>query len=122
MNSIVHTLELEPFWAWLTMHPNCVLRAGTLQAVLYDDDDLHWQFAAEDNALYAQVVRGKRLMGEIMLEPDVVSYVQVQEGDREGEWIFELMAENASDRYAAYFFVLTHGFDEEEPVGGRAVH
>ena len=121
--STAHTLDFDAFWSWLLVHPNCVLRAGTFQAVLYDDDDLHWQFSAEDAALYVQVVHGKRLMGELMIEPDPISYVQVQEGDREGEWIFELITETDQERFAPYFFVMSHGFeDEDDPETGRAVH
>ncbi|MEM1249673.1 MAG: hypothetical protein AAGK22_25080 [Acidobacteriota bacterium] len=123
MNTIAHTLEFETFWDWLLLHPNCILRAGTLTAILCDDDDLHWQFSTEDEAYYVQAIRGKRLIGEIMIEPDPVSYVQVQESDRQGEWIFELIAENQNERYPAYFFVMTHGLDDdEEPQGRAAIH
>jgi len=122
-SSTSHTLEFDAFWEWLVLHPNCILRAGTFQAVLYDDEDLHWQFAAEESALYVQIIRGKRLMGELMIEPEPISYVQLQESDREGEWIFELITENHHERYPAYFFVLSHGYDEVDEVpGGRAVH
>ena len=31
------TLPFEKFWNWLVTHPNCILRAGTPEAVLYDD-------------------------------------------------------------------------------------
>lgn len=120
--NVTHTLEFRPFWDWLIHHPNCILRAGTFSTVLYDDDDLHWQFVAEETALYVQILKGKRLTGEIMVEPDPISYVQVQESDRDGEWIFELITEDHKERYPAYFFVLTHGFEDDEESGGRAVH
>ena len=45
-------------------HPNCIVRAGTPEAIMYDDEDLHWHFAVEGTStLLVQVLRGKRLMG-----------------------------------------------------------
>src|SRR6185503_1298854 len=56
------TLSFEPFWNWLVSHPNCILRAGTPDTVIYDDEDLHWHFGAEgDSTMSVQVLRGKRL-------------------------------------------------------------
>lgn len=119
------TLPFETFWSWLVTHPNCVLRAGTPEAILYDDQDLHWHFAAEnDQTLLVQVIRGKRLMGEILLEPEHVAYVEGAAGEREDEYVFELVTETESDRVASYFFVLTHGYDGEqtEPHTPSRVH
>lgn len=117
------TLPFETFWTWLAGHPNCVLRAGTPESVLYDDEDLHWYFGAEAGAagapeggqlLLVQVIRGKRLMGELFIEPEQVSYVEGSTGDREDEYVFELITETDEDRLASYFFVLTHGYDGGE--------
>lgn len=109
------TLPFETFWSWLVTHPNCVLRAGTPEAILYDDEDLHWHFAAESTqTLLIQVIRGKRLMGEILLEAEHVAYVEGAAGEREDEYVFELITESENDRVAAYFFVLTHGYDGEQ--------
>jgi hypothetical protein len=109
------TLPFETFWSWLVTHPNCVLRAGTPEVILYDDEDLHWHFAAETaQTLLIQVIRGKRLMGEILLEPEQVTYVEGSAGEREDEYLFELVSETEADRVATYFFVLTHGYDGEQ--------
>lgn len=109
------TLPFETFWSWLVTHPNCVVRAGTPEAILYDDEDLHWHFAAESTqTLLVQVIRGKRLLGELLLEPEQVAYVEGAAGEREDEYVFELISESESDRVAAYFFVLTHGYDGEQ--------
>lgn len=118
------TLSFDEFWTWLILHPNCILRGGTPDVVVYDDHDLHWHFTAEGaEMLLVQVLRGKRLMGEILVQPEKIAYVQGYEGDGEGEHVFELFTENEKQREAAYFFVLCHGFDDEsmEPTG-RAVH
>ena len=103
------TVSFDTFWNWLLLHPNCVLRAGTPEAVLYDDDDLHWNFASEQNTLLAQLVRGKRLVGELLIDPEQIAYVQGVAGDREGEFVFDLVVETRSD-------------DETELAHDRAVH
>ena len=120
------TLSFDKFWTWLQAHPNCILRAGTPEAVLFDDDELHWHFGAagdaEGDTVLVQVIRGKRLMGELLLAPADVAYVQAEPLDGE-EFLFELITENASARMAAYHFVLSHAYDEEEPVTpGRWTH
>jgi hypothetical protein len=117
------TLPFQAFWSWLVLHPNCILRAGTPEAVLYDDEDLHWHFAAEGaDTLLVQILRGKRFMGEILLTPEQVTYVEGAAGEEEGEYLFELIAETEQDRVAAYFFVMTHGYDAEEPAAPGRVH
>lgn len=117
------TLSFDSFWSWLVTHPNCILRAGTPEAVIYDDDDLHWHFAAEGpETLLVQVIRGKRLIGELLLAPEPVTYVSGMAGDAEGEYLFELIAETGSDRQALYFFALAHGYDEADEASGGRVH
>ena len=109
------TLSFEAFWNWLVTHPNCIVRAGTPEAILYDDEDLHWHFAAEDSeTLLVQVLRGKRFVGELLVRPEQVSYVQGVAGERDDEFSFEAIAETERERYAAYFFVLTHGYEEQQ--------
>jgi hypothetical protein len=117
------TLSFEPFWSWLAAHPNCILRAGTPEAVIYDDDDLHWHFGSEgDSTVIVQVLRGKRLVGEILVEPEQVSYVQGVAGEEEGEYVFELIAENENDQVASWFFVLSHGYEVEATTVHGRVH
>ena len=117
------TLSFDSFWGWLVLHPNCILRAGTPESVLYDDDDLHWHFAGEDDHLLVQLVRGKRLVGELILDPERVTYVQGASGEREGEFVFDLISESSTERLGPYFFVMAHGFEEEqETAHDRAVH
>lgn len=111
------TLPFDVFWSWLVSHPNCILRAGTPDAVLYDDEDLHWHFASESGGgLVVQVLRGKRFMGEILVDPEPITYVQAVPVDRDDEHLFELISEGEVDRLAAYFFVLAHGYED----GGEA--
>jgi hypothetical protein len=117
------TLPFDTFWSWLLLHPNCILRAGTTDAVLFDDEDLHWHFAADGALLFVQVIRGKRLLGEIVVETERIAFVQALGEEREGEFLFELTSESESERSAAYFFVLSHGYDAEDSRGPEhAVH
>ncbi len=116
------TLTFEVFWGWLVAHPNCVLRAGSRDAVIYDEEDLHWHIANEpDGTLLVQVIRGKRLLGELFLEPERIDYVQAVPQENEEEYTFELIAE-AETEGPAYFFVLVHGYEVEEAAIRRRVH
>jgi hypothetical protein len=114
------TVTFDAFWSWLRLHPDCVLRAGTPEAVIYDDDDLHWHLLAEEPAtMVAQVLRGKRLIGEILIDPEQVAYVEAVPQEREDEHLFELISETENDRYAGWFFVLVHGWDDDDSGSGR---
>ncbi|QFT54160.1 hypothetical protein [Microbulbifer sp. THAF38] len=114
------TIPFKEFWPWLTEHPNCILRAGTPESVVYDDDDYYWRFAEEDTrTLLVQVMRGKRPVAEFFIEPSHIASVQVGPGER-GEYNFDLMTEIHGQLQVIYYFVLSHGLDEpvnsvEEP-------
>ena len=118
------TMPLERFWAWLSSHPNCIVRAGTPEAVVYDDDDLHWTFSSEGpQTLVAQVLRGKRVVGEVLIDPEQVSFVEALPQERPDEHVFELVSESEDDRFAAWFFVLVHGLDDDDAeVSAGRVH
>ena len=117
------TLPFDAFWNWVQTHPNCIIRAGTPEAVVYDHEDLHWHFTAEGaESLVVQVFRGKQLVGEIVITPGDVSYVQGMAGE-EDEFVFDCISETQTDRVAAYYFVLSHGYEaQDRPGSGRAVH
>ena len=116
------TLSFAEFWNWLLGHPDCILRAGTPEAILYDDDGLHWTFSEEEpQTMVVQVLRGKLLVGELLIAPDQIAYVQGLTPDHENEFVFELVIETETERFAAYFFVLVHGYsgDRDEEAAGR---
>ena len=88
------TVTFDAFWSWISLHPDCMLRAGTPEAVIYDDDDLHWHLLAEEPAtMVVQALRGKRL---VVLLPDTGErYLSTPlfEGVNEGsddEWLDSL--------------------------------
>ena len=88
------SLTLQDFWPWLGDHCNCILRAGTPDSILYDDDDFHWRFTQENpRTLLVQLVRGKRLIGEVFIEPELVSSVRMTPGEKD-EVIFRKVFEN----------------------------
>jgi hypothetical protein len=117
------TLSFDAFWAWLQAHLSCIQRVATPDAVLFDDDDLHWYLGPVEEANVAQVIRGKRLMGEILIDPERVAYVQSLGEERSGEYVFEAVSETETERIAAYTFVLTHDLDAEaESAHAGRVH
>ncbi len=118
--SVAFTLPFTKFWSWLQAHPNCIVRAGTPEVVLFDDDDLHWHFGHEDDGtLLVQLIRGKKVLGEIAITPSDVTYVQAEPGDAD-EFRFELLGESdTASGVGGYHFVLSHGYDEEEAGDGR---
>lgn len=117
------TLSFEDFWEWIVLHPNCILRAGIQNSVIYDDEDYHWHFAQDDpDAFLVQVVRGKRLVGEFVVSREKVAYVQSVAGDQEGEVLFEAIAAEEAETPLVCFFVMSHGFDVEMGETPHRVH
>jgi hypothetical protein len=117
------TLPFEKFWSWVQAHRNCILSAGTTQSVLYDAEDFHWHFGNENGTLLVQVLRGKEMVGEILIEPQLISYVQtLRHGEEEYE--FDCVSELESEPVVVCYFTLSHDYDvqESQPKKGRLVH
>ena len=116
-------IPFDQFWKWLQGHPNCILRVGTADAVLYDHEDFHWHFDTADEAnLLVEVLWGKQLIGEILLVPQNIAYVQC---DAKGEeHLFECIISAEGEPLVAYHFVMSHAYDPQEakPTQGRWVH
>jgi len=121
--SLPVTLPFEKFWAWLQGHSNCIVRAGTPDVVLFDHDDYHWHLAADhdDNVLLVQLVRGKDLVGELVILASDIGYVQCESAEGE-EFVFECVVETEAAREVAYHFVLTHSYEDEQPEKRRWTH
>jgi len=117
------TLTFDDFWEWLSVHPNCILRAGIQNSMIYDDEDYHWQFAQDNpETCLVQVIRGKRLVGEFAVYRERVAYVQSMAGDQEGEVLFEAVAAEEAESPLVCFFVMSHGFDAEIDDSPHRVH
>lgn len=116
-------LSFEDFWEWVVVHPNCILRAGVQNSVIYDDEDYHWHFAQDGpDTFMVQIIRGKRLVGEFVVYSESVAYVQILTGDQEGEVLFEAVAAEGSETPLACFFVMSHGFDVDMGESPHRVH
>ncbi len=113
-------LSFDVFWPWLEQHSNCLVRVGTPDAVLYDDDACHWYAGRDRELLVVQLIRGKRLSGEVVIDPERITYV-LPTGEEGGEHGFEAVYEGETERVASYAFVLTHGMDDEEDGGHPSV-
>ncbi|HEY3447398.1 MAG TPA: hypothetical protein VGK67_13585 [Myxococcales bacterium] len=110
------TLPFDRFWRWVKDHASCILEAGTTATSLFDFEDFHWGFVQEEEGrVIAQVIRGKNLVAELVIDPSEITYVQATpdvEGADRGQWIFECMAGKAQEEYVAAYFVLAHGVEE----------
>ena len=125
------TLSFDQFWDWLLDHPNCILRAGTTDSALYDLDAFHWHFSEEESgAPIIQLVRGKDLVGEIIIDPQDVQFVQVtadnsgaggEEGGA-GRFLFELIGGTEGETFPMYHFLMAHGLEEEVVHQGGLKH
>jgi hypothetical protein len=109
-------ITFERFWRWLQSHRNCILRAGGLDAYLYDHDELHWNLEedAQKNPV-VQLCRAKEVLGELLLDVRDVLFVQyLPEQDSEaGHFLFELVGQPQGEPVSLYHFLLEHGFSDE---------
>jgi hypothetical protein len=120
------SVSFDRFWRWLADHPNCILEAGTAECYLYDHEDLHWHLGEdEEHHPFAQLVRGKQLIGELLLEGGDVLYVQGRpEGTPEepDRFLFELVGGAAEEPFVLYRFLMAHGIEDENAHQGALKH
>ena len=123
LTPVATTLPFEKFWAWLQGHRNCILRAGTPEVVLFDHEEFHWTLLAEDDTTFVvQLARGKELIGELLVFPSEIAYVQAEPSEHEGEFLFECVMETEASREVAYHFVLAHEYDDEGSQAEKWTH
>lgn len=121
--AVATTLTFDKFWQWITGHANCIVRAGTPETVLMDHDDFHWTLLSEDDhTKVVQLARAKDLVGELLVFSAEIAYVQVEQSETDGEWLFELIIENEKTREVAYHFVMAHEYDEEHRREEKYMH
>ena len=115
LTSVGTTIQFPKFWTWLQGHANCILRAGTSSTSLFDQDDVHWTLVAEDKATFVvQLARAKEMVGELVIFPADIAYVQSEPTEHEGEWLFECVAENEGGREVSYQFLMAHEYEAGE--------
>lgn len=113
-------MDMEAFWQWLQGHPNCVIRAGSPDATLFDHDDFHWVFFdEEDRQGIIQVLKGKDLVGELVIPRRHIREVRLGPDleSPEGHFLAELLGEGEEEPEALFHLVLSHGFEEPPPHG-----
>ena len=115
------TLPLDRFWRWLKQHANCIVRAGGGDVWLHDQEAFHWHLEEdEDRNPVVQLVWGKLLVGEMVLEAREVLYVQATpdpDAPEPGQFLFELLG-GTGEPEALYHFLMAHGFEGEAQHGG----
>jgi hypothetical protein len=114
------TLPFDRFWRWLKQHANCIVRAGTPDTWLHDQEAFHWHLQ-EDEARnpVTQLVWGKHLVAELVLDVRDTLFVQATpdpEGAEAGQVLFELIG-GQGEPYPLYHFLLAHGLDDDEKPG-----
>lgn len=107
------TLVFDKFWSWVRAHRNCISRVGTPYSVLLDHDDFHWDIVSEpDGTEILQLVRGKELVGEIVILHEEIAYVQCSPSPGSGDdHLFECVIESPHGREVVYHFVMTHSYE-----------
>lgn len=112
-------LTFEQFWKWLNSHRNCLVRAGSGDVMLFDHEMLHWDFFDEpEGEAVCQLIAGKALVGELVIERSEVLFVQASvdlDDPQRGHWMFECMAGGGGESVPLASFVLVHGM--ETPAG-----
>jgi hypothetical protein len=112
---------LEQFWRWLKDHPNCILRAGTPESFLYDHEQVHWHLGEDpDRNLVIQLIWGKQVIGEMVIAPRDVLFVQAApdgESEEPGRFIFDLIGGSKDEPYPLYHFQMAHSYEGELPHG-----
>jgi hypothetical protein len=119
------TLPFDQFWRWLRQHANCIVRAGTVDTFLYDQDAFHWHLEEdEERNPVVQLVWAKSLVAEMVLDVRDVLYVEAtpDESGEAGHFLFELVGGSKEEPYAVYHFVMAHAFEEEGGHGGGLKH
>jgi tRNA A-37 threonylcarbamoyl transferase component Bud32 len=92
---------------------NVLVYQGRL--VLLDHEDFHWTLITEDEHTHVvQLARAKELVGELLVFPAEIAYVQVEPSETDGEWLFECVVESEKAREVAYHFVMAHEYEDGE--------
>jgi hypothetical protein len=120
MTSDTKALNLDQFWRWVTVHYNCIIRAGNDSCLLFDLPDLHWHLTREDGLLYVQLIRAKDLIAELAIDPTVVLYVEATPQQEEEQVIFDLVADVDGEPMSVFHFLMAHGYDEAADAQRRS--
>ena len=112
-NTLDTALKFTDFWNWLHEHHDCIVRAGTEDAWLHDDDTLHWHLRDEtDGRCFIQLMFAKRILAEIVINSSEIAYVEeVPSVETPEHFEFQLFGGSGDEAYPRYHFVIAHGYD-----------
>ncbi len=120
------SVGFDRFWHWLQEHRNCILEGGTPDCYLLDHEAFHWQLGEdEEQGPYVQLFLGKQIVGEILLEPRDILFVQARLDATEAEpdqHVFELIGGSPEEPFPLYRFVMAHGIEDERAHPGALKH
>ena len=109
-------LTFPAFWEWLKDHANCIVGASWGPGALFDDDALHWVLSdQEDRRAIVQVIKGKNLVGELLIDGREIDEVEVlpdSENVQSGQFVAELLSSAADGRQSMGHIVLAHGVED----------
>jgi hypothetical protein len=109
-------LTFPGFWEFLKDHANCVLGASWGPGALFDEDSLHWVlFDREDHHAVLQLIRGKNLVGELVIDPQEIDEVEISpdpENPQSGHYLAELLSSAARGREPLGHVLLAHGVED----------
>jgi len=107
-------LSIDQFWKWAAIHYNCILRAGNETILVFDYDYLHWHLVEEeDELLVVQIIRGKDIITELVIDRRMVMYVESNPQD-DGNVLFELVGSVQGEPMALFHFLMSHGYEDED--------
>jgi len=114
------SLMIDEFWAWLTAHYNCILRAGGPGFVVFDQPDIHWHLGVDpDGIMFVQLIKGKESTMEFFLNPGDVLYVQ-SSPEEDDQTLFECIGGSNGQPEPLCHFLTAHPYDDEQAPASRA--
>ncbi len=110
-------MPFEQFFKWLLGHRNCLTRIEAGPVTLADNELLHWDMFDEGEASVIQLIQGKTLVAEIMIERGEVQFVQASpdlEEPNSGQWVFECIGGTPEQTFPMFAFIMTHGIEQSQ--------
>jgi hypothetical protein len=115
-------LTLPQFWRWLKLHYNCILRAGDDGCMIYDQPYLHWHLLEEEeDLLVVQVIRGKDLIAELIIDQRQIMYVEAVPQE-DNNVLFDLIGAVEDEPVSLVHFLLAHAYEDEGQDRHRWTH
>lgn len=112
-------LSLDQFWNWASLHYNCIIQVGNENCLAFDQPYIHWHLSREEGLLFVQMIRGKDLLTEFVIDPTTVVFVDSTPQQEDEQVLFDLVGNVDGEPYSIFHFLMAHGYDEEEQEASR---